>query len=131
MTVGRNSAAYCAVSQHTRTATAGPRRPDLGGRTSAAQYARKALLRPTSLGPARIPGTLGGKDCARRSCRFDRLRPTIVHPNRNSGTAAAAMSTAASRVRVNGSFSQSTAIKIANTALVSRSAAPAAIGAWV
>jgi hypothetical protein len=34
------------------------------------------------------------------------------------------------RVRVKGSFSQTTAIRMANTALVSRKAAAGAIGAW-
>lgn len=51
------------------------------------------------------------------------------HPSRSSGTAAAASSTAAMRVGVKGSLSQVTAIRMAKTALVSRRAEAAAIGA--
>src|SRR4051794_33504944 len=51
-------------------------------------------------------------------------------PRRSSGTAAAASSTATIRSRVKISLRNTTAIKIANTALVSRSAADGAIGAW-
>ena len=43
--------------------------------------------------------------------------------------AAAASRTAATRVRVKGSFSQKTAIRMAKIALVSRSAAAGAMGA--
>ena len=57
-------------------------------------------------------------------------QPGSSYPSRNNGTAAAASSTAAMRVFVNGSFNQSTAITTAKTALVSRSAAAGAIGAW-
>jgi hypothetical protein len=39
--------------------------------------------------------------------------------------------TATMRVRVNGSLSQRTAIRMANSALVSRRAAAGAIGAWL
>ncbi|MBP6768039.1 MAG: hypothetical protein KA171_09670 [Reyranella sp.] len=52
-------------------------------------------------------------------------------PNRSRGMAAAASRTAATRVRVKGSFSQKTAIRMAKIALVSRSAAAGAMGAWL